>query len=124
MKYKDFEYEYLPDNTIEITRYVGEDENVVIPSEINGIDVTSIGLDAFREHYYLTNVEIPYGIKTIGAYAFDNCIRLPSITIPDSVTEIGSSAFYNCESLRNVSLSENITSIELYTFYIVALFRI
>lgn len=55
-----------------ITGYTGPGGDVVIPSTIGGISVTSIGDTAF------------YGID------------LTSITIPDSVTSIGDDAFFNC----------------------------
>lgn len=37
-----FEYTLLDDGTIEVTRYIGNDINVVIPEEIDGKPVTKV----------------------------------------------------------------------------------
>lgn len=41
-----------------------------IPSEINGVAVTTIGDGAFAWHYNLAGVVIPESVTTIGSYAF------------------------------------------------------
>lgn len=64
-----------------ITKYIGEETNVTIPSEIDGFPVISIGHRTFMF-----------------------CKSIKSISIPDSVTSIGESAFAFCESLKSVSL--------------------
>ena len=71
-----------------ITKYKGSDSNVIIPSEINGIKVTSIGDDAFEENADITSVEIPDGVTSIGVWSFYKCSELTKVTIPDSVTSI------------------------------------
>lgn len=68
--------------------------NIEIPDTFNGLPVTSIGAEAFRD-----------------------CINIKSITIADSVTDIGASAFRNCASLCELNLSDNITRILGATFF-------
>ena len=79
---KDFNYSSLDDGTIKITKYVGDAEEVEIPSMINGKNVTTIDDSTFE------------GRNTI-----------KSVTIPDSVTTIGHRAFGNCKSLKNIDVS-------------------
>ncbi|MBO5372559.1 MAG: leucine-rich repeat protein [Lachnospiraceae bacterium] len=88
-----FRYKVLEDGTIEITGL--EDYSVkelIIPSEIDGKKVTSIGEEAFYGEY-ITSVEIPDTVTHIGDYAFGECERLVDVIIPGSVTSIAGDAF-------------------------------
>jgi hypothetical protein len=88
--------------------------NLVIPADIWGEQITSIGAEAFSNSQ-LTGVTISSGITSIGDDAFINN-QLTSVTIPNSVTSIGRDVFDNNNDLititigSNVSLGENITS--------------
>ena len=75
-----------------------------IPSEYNGLPVTSIGESAFSNCSGLTSITIPDSVTNIGTWAFYNCSGLTSITIPDSVTNIGMWAFDCCSSLTSVTI--------------------
>jgi hypothetical protein len=88
---------------------------VEIPSQVeyNGemYDVTSIGLDAFRDCRSLTSVTIPNSVGSIGSGAFMYCSGLTSITIPNSVTSIGSYAFIRCSSLKYFAFGNQLKKI-------------
>ena len=87
--------------------------NVVIPSSINGVSVTTIGEDAFYRNN-LTSVVIPNSVTEIGQSAF-SLNNLTSVVIPDSVTEIGQSAFsYN--NLTSVVVPNSVTTIGHHAF--------
>ena len=109
--YGDFEYDFLDDGTIEITKYTGNGGNVVIPSTINGKKVTSIGYGAFKDCSELESIILGDGLISIDDYAFNNCNSLTSITIPNSVTSIGCGAFKRCGSLKNIMIPASVTSI-------------
>ncbi|MGM9946705.1 leucine-rich repeat domain-containing protein [Floccifex sp.] len=89
-----------------MTKYNGDGGDIVIPSEINGNSVTTIGTSAFSGCSSLSNVTIENGIKSIGLCAFLNCEQLTNIIIPASVTLIDDTAFNGCTSLKNIEVED------------------
>ena len=96
---------------VTITGYIPVSGGVNIPTNINGLPVTSIGNDAFADDQIITSVVIPFGVTSIGNAAFASCTSLTSITIPDSITSIGQVAFVDCFSLTAISIPTSVTSI-------------
>ena len=88
-----------------------KDSNIGIPTEYNGLPVTSIDNYAFYDRSFLTSIIIPDSVTSIGYYAFYNCKKLTSITIGNSVTSIGDRAFENCSSLTSITIPDSVTSI-------------
>lgn len=80
---------------------------VVIPSEIEGLPVTSIGERAFFECYNLTAITIPDSITSIENSAFLSCDSLTSVDILASVENIGSGVFEGCMSLILINVAED-----------------
>ena len=89
---------------------------LVIPSSLEGLPVTTIGLSAFRACAGLTAVTLPDSLTTIGENAFRECSGLTAIDIPDSVTSMGKWAFKDCIGLQDVRLSQSLTSINRAAF--------
>lgn len=89
---------------------------IVIPDEIDGLPVTSIGDYAFDGCDGITSVTIPNSVTSIGKEAFMICRHLTNVTIPDSVTSIGESAFHGCEDLKSVTIPDSVTNIGNYAF--------
>ena len=81
------EYEYADSELrdgIEITKYNGTDTEVIIPKQIDGMEVT-----------------------VIGDNAFDGNEKITSVTIPNTILDVGIEAFANCKNLSNVIFEEN-----------------
>lgn len=87
-----FVFSIMANNTIEITKYIGEDSIVEIPEKINGYTVRSIGNFAFENNEKITSVNISDPVRYIGKSAFLNCKNLKDITTPASISFIGSYA--------------------------------
>jgi len=84
---------------------------VVIPDEIEGLPVTSIGGSAFSACGGLTSITILDSVTSIGDGAFAGCLNLNSVTILDSVTSIGEGAFMVCPRLTSINIPDSVTSI-------------
>ena len=91
---------------VEITQFTHPTlADVVIPAQIDGKPVVSIGMEAFADCTHLRSVTIPEGVTLIKDYAFYGCEGLTSITIPASITSIGRSAFEACAQLGRFSFN-------------------
>lgn len=78
--------------------------------------VTSIGANAFKNYYTMTNVTLPNTITSIGADAFRGC-RNATINIPESLTTIGEGAFADCDQITELTLPATLTSLPALAFY-------
>ncbi len=143
--YGNYKYKINSDsNSVTITKYTGQEENVTIPAEIDGRPVIEIGEGSFSNCKSLSTVQFPDSLETIDTYAFADCdnlqdVQLPeglktigygaftsplitSITIPSTVEELGwlhwgalpKSSFLMCPNLETVVFADGTTSIPRY----------
>ena len=113
----DFEYTTNEEGTVEITKYTGTGGDVVIPSIIEGKNVTQIGQYSFENCTGLTSITIPDTVTTIWWNAFEGCTGLSNVTLPNSVTAIHRSAFRGCIGLSSIKIPASVTSINERIFY-------
>lgn len=113
----DFKYILLDDGSAEITLYTGEAEELEIPLQLDGHNVTSIGDEAFSYCKSLTSVTIGGSVTSIGNEAFYYCNALTNVTIGESVTSIGDYAFGFCYSLPTVTIGGSVSSIGANPFH-------
>ena len=93
LSYNDFIYEIVDESVI-ITGYTGS-ETVVVPSQIDGLNVSEIGCNAFKDNKNIVSITVSSGVQDIGASAFENCTSLATISLPDTIIHIGEKAIYN-----------------------------
>lgn len=112
----DFEYSYLDDGTIEITKWTGSiSGSVKLPETVDSKTVSSIGRFAFYNKY-ITSVSLPETLVSIGEYAFSGCSSLREITIPDSVTTMQANVFAGCENLKKATFSKKLKAVPEWAF--------
>ena len=86
-----------------IANYVeGNTDLIVIPEMYNGLPVTEIGTEAFKNCTWLRQVEFGSHVTTINNYAFQGCTALESLTIPPVVSRINDRAFKDCTALETL----------------------
>ena len=109
----EFEVKLLEDNTYEIvTLKNGEKvKDLNIPDTIDGIKVTSIGYDAFKNFEKIENVTLPSNLKIIKPSAFYGCSSIKEITLPSSVEKLDYYSFAYCTSLTTFNFNEGLLSI-------------
>lgn len=100
-----------------ITGYTGDDNKLVLPSELGGYPVGYIGDYAFEKRTTLLEVTLPATLKRIGTGAFSGCTSLWDVVIPQGVTEICDSAFYGCTGMTGTELPDSVTSIGGFAYY-------
>lgn len=96
-------------NDVLLYKYIGNDENVVIP---DGIE--SICDRAFWTAYNVKAVKIPESIRYINS-AFEYS-SIENLVIPDTVASEGKMSFYCCENLKEIVLPEKMTEISPRAF--------
>ena len=101
---KFYKYTVRDDCTACLNGYSGTEENVTVPTRIDGYAVTAIDWGCFRKNELIRSVVIPEGITEIGESAFSGCTSLEKVTLPKSLRMIGNGAFRSCPSLKSITL--------------------
>lgn len=99
-----------------VTAYLGKEKDILIPFEIAGKPVVSIGTGSYYgtvmdTFFNVVKITIPYGVKEINGDAFDSCESLEYVSIPDSVTKIGKYAFSSCKALKTLDIPHSVICI-------------
>ncbi len=95
---------------IRITGYNGFDsERLILPPEIDGLPVVSIGEKAFMNASF-SEIVLPNSIKAIMRYAFYGCANLHHIILPEEVIFLGESCF-GSSGIQSFSCPDSITVI-------------
>lgn len=93
-------------DSIEITGFNNSVSDVVIPSEIEGLPVTTISVGAFYLSA-ITSIEIPNTVTSIGEMAFLGCTSLKSVKLSTGVAKIDKNAFGSCSALQEIQVAKD-----------------
>ena len=107
----EYEYAVNEDGTAKIIRYLKEESQIMVPSQLDGHPVTVIAEHAFA--YYvnsITSIMLPDTVTDIEAGAFCNT-DIRAMELPESVRRIGEDAFYACTELERILIPRNVEEI-------------
>lgn len=121
-----------------ILNYIGTSTEVVIPKQIDGVDVIMLGANSFMGKN-ITYLQTSDPLKIIGSQAFLNCTSLSTVEFLNtedlyinaraflnsgitnlilnvSASWIADNAFENCTALETVSIAEGLRGMSNYVF--------
>lgn len=99
-----------------ITGYIGSEDQIIIPSQIDGLNVSAIGKEAFYKNKTITSVVIPDTVTEIKTGAFYGCEKLSSAELSEGLKIIGRNAFQDCISLKEITIPSGVEKIAPWTF--------
>lgn len=100
---------------VRITSYHGKHKNVIIiPDEIEGYPVVSIGKAVF-EKMSITDIVLPNTLRAIYDEAFNSCQLLQGIDFPAGLVYLGENCFYGC-GLKSITIPGTIEEIPTFAF--------
>ena len=103
---KNWKYE-ASENEIVLVRYIGDDDEVIVPNTINEKTVVRLKYSAFS----------PENCKGfLYTRSNETLMTLRKVTLPTTITTIESEMFYGCSCLEEVCFSKNIKRIEPRAF--------
>lgn len=102
-------YEFMPSKSAT--------DDIVIPSNIDGIPVKILGHSLFKESG-IRSVSIPDTVIEIHPYCFANCVHLKTLKIPDSVKFIFTNVCEGCKRLESVKWSKSADYIPPSAFHL------
>ena len=78
----DYEFAILPDGSLRVAAYHGDEGHAAVPESAVGLPVTAIGNHAFSHCETLESVEIPACVTQVGENPFRGCTELSEILLP------------------------------------------
>ena len=100
---------------VRITAYNKKNSDVVvIPSEIEGYPVVSIGKEVFAKSR-ISEIVFPNTIRALLKSAFEDCRNLKKITLPEGLIHIGDNCF-NGSGLMEIEIPNSVREIPMFCF--------
>ena len=112
-----YEYIVLEDETVKITKYLGEESEIEIPGILDGRKVTVLGESLFENNSNIVSVQMEEGILEVEEKCFYNCSELITVELSKTLCVIGNEAFCLCGKLVNMTLPVSVTSIGEKAFW-------
>ena len=109
----DWEYT-VSDGVATLTKYLGDDEILIVPNYIDGIPVKQVGESNYLWDTNNTDCIEYRELGTVSSGIFQT--KITEIKISNGVEKIGNTCFQNIDNLKNVEIPSSINSIGWYAF--------
>lgn len=106
-----------------IERYEGEETKVILPEEVQGAPLTTIGVKAFLSCRCVECLELPESITCIEDWAFAHMKNLRELVLPAKELSFGKKVFLGCEKLEKISLCKADTIYQGIPYLLASLVR-
>lgn len=93
------------------------DSALIIPSMYNGLPVTNISENAFKENTTIVSIMTGMSVTNIDRYAFYECTSLKTLILSDPLVSIQEYAFMNCFALADLIGGKGFKDFPLSAFY-------
>ena len=115
----DYTYSLDSANCAKIESYFGSDTAILIPSEIDGYEVISLGVGILNQAVNVQKVTVPKGIKTVSTGYYGGTFdcgpfaksSVTEIIFEDGITKIPDSICRECTTLEKVTIPDTVTGI-------------
>lgn len=100
-------YSYTVDNGVAtLCGYSGSEEEVILPAELDGYDLTVVGERAFYGNASLKKLTVSATVASIKEGAFANCNALEQVVLESGVAVIEADCFDGCTALKEITVSK------------------
>lgn len=112
----DFMYQLTDvSNGVLITAYIGTNSVISIPSEIEGLPVTTVNAlcsEDYKVQSFVNQVFFPDSVTDVGDRLFCECKKLNYVRLSQSCPKISSYMFSECEALKYIKIPKCVVTIE------------
>lgn len=91
---------------------ISETNNVVIiPNQVNNIEVKEIKKELFLNNIYIEKLVIPETVTTLGYRMCYGCTNLKEVNLPNNISVIPDYAFEKCTLLEKINIPQSLVQI-------------
>lgn len=102
--------------TVRLLAYEGCQAEVAVPSHIDGLPVTALASNLFRDHAEIERVELPDTVEHAGHHVFDGCRNLRFARLSCALETVDRTLFAGCGQLGEVVLTALCVKLENSSF--------
>lgn len=112
---QEFQFRLIDDGTLCVQTYTGDEAEVTVPPDCDGVPVTVLNDGLFRDHKEITALLLPDCVTDLGEFLFDGCENLRQLTLPARLERLWGYTFVR-SALEEVVLPDGVRTIPPFCF--------